>query len=98
MGDMNGDLLFNLADTAFFVQALVNRAAYNTNGFFADADLNGDLNGDLSFDLGDLGLFSGLLLGGSASASAVPEPTSASLLVMALSVVTLLGYRRKELI
>lgn len=94
LGDMDGDLVVTTADAALFVQALVDRAAYDANGFFVDADLNGDVDGSGTFDLGDLSLFSGLL-GGPASAAAVPEPTSASFLAMALGVLALVGYRRK---
>ena len=99
-GDMDGDGDVDTDDVPLFVQALVNRAAYDANGFtnqagfLVDADIVGDVNGNDTFDLGDLGVFSALL-GGPASASAVPEPASGGLLIVALGALSLVGYRRR---
>ncbi len=86
LGDMNGDGNVTTADASLFVEALVNRAAYDAHGFLAvDADINGDLNMDGIFDLGDLRPFNALLGGpAAASAQAVPEPTTLSLAVVLL--------------
>jgi len=92
LGDMDGDLAVTTADAVLLVQALVDQAAYDANGFFVvSADFNGNVDGG-AFDSGDLNAFSALLGG---PASAVPEPASASLLFVALGVVVLVGRRRK---
>ena len=93
LGDMNGDLSVNAADVSLFIQALVDRASYNANGFFVNADVNGDVDGSGTFDLGDLSAFSALTFGGSASGSAAPEPTTITLLGITLAVLVL--CRRK---
>ena len=94
LGDMDGDLLVNTADAALFVQALVDQVSYNANNFFVvSADFNGDVDESGGFDLGDLAAFNALF--SAASASAVPEPASASLLIVALGALALVGRRRK---
>ncbi len=81
LGDMNGDGTVDTADASLLVQALTNRAAYDgqnlttSAGFLVDADAYGDINGDGRFDLGDAAPFSALL-GGPASATTVPEPST----------------------
>jgi len=82
LGDMNGDAVVDGVDVPLFMQALVNRGAYDAIGFPIDADISGDLDGSGTFDLGDLGLLSGLI-GGSAAASAAPEPSSWVLILLA---------------
>ena len=100
LGDMDGDGNVDSNDSPLIVQALVDRLAYDSNGFanplgfLINADVSGDINDDGTFDLGDLGAFSALF-GGAASASAVPEPASASLLVTALVALAFFGRRWK---
>jgi len=102
LGDMDGDLAVTTADVSLFVLALVDRASYNASNFAVNADINGNVDGITegvdgiigTFDLGDLSAFSALL-GGPASASAVPEPASSSLLIVALGALALRGRRRK---
>ena len=85
LGDMTGDGLVNLADVSAFIQALVNRPAYDAQGYVTNTDAAGDIDGSGTFDLGDTALFSGLFGGpASASAQAVPEPTTLSLAVVLL--------------
>ncbi len=45
LGDMNGDGLVNLADVPAFIQALVDRAAYNLAYPLVDADETGNIDG-----------------------------------------------------
>ena len=101
-GDMNGDGSVDIADSPLIVQAIVDRASYDANaftttaGFPVDADFVGDIDGNGIFDLGDVGSFSALL-GGPTSASAVPEPTSVSLLGIALGLIALsMRWSRKQ--
>ena len=63
LGDMNGDGLVNQADAGVMVQALVDRSAYDSHGYPANADFNGDVDQSGSFDLGDLAAFDDLLVG-----------------------------------
>jgi hypothetical protein len=59
---------------------------------FVNADAAGDVNENGTFDLGDTEHFSGLFGGpASASAQAVPEPTTLS-----LAVVLLLGFAGRQ--
>ena len=102
-GDMDGDGDVDTDDVPLFVQALVDRAAYdlnefiNTAGFLVDADSVGDVDGSGTFDLGDLSAFSAIFTPpASASSSSVPEPASSGLLIVALGTLVLVGYRRKE--
>ncbi len=95
VGDFNGDGNVNLADVPLFVQALVDRAAFDTAFPALDADLIGDVNQDGTFDLGDIGLFSGLFNGPTpASAQAIPEPTTLSLAVVLLLGIAIRRRRR----
>ena len=89
LGDMDGNDLLNLADMPLFIQALVDRAAYDLTYAFVNADAAGDLDGSGTFDLGDTGPFSGLFSGpasasATASAQAVPESSTLSLAVVLL--------------
>jgi len=98
LGDMNGDRLVNQEDVPLFVEALVNRPAYNLREFEfpVDADVNGDLNDDGRFDLGDLGSLANLLAGGgSAEATTVPEP-GVALMAMTATLMHLLFHRRSK--
>ena len=95
LGDMNADDVIDDADIPLFVQALVDRAAYNALGHYSPevVDIIGDLDGSGTFDLGDVGPFKTAVLGaGSASGSAVPEPSTLVLLALGLMAV---GRRRK---
>ncbi len=94
LGDMNGDLEVTTADVSLFIQALTDRASYDAYGFSVDADHNGDVDRSGTFDFGDLSAFSALL-GGPASASAVPEPNVIVLIGIALSAVMM---RRRRLL
>ncbi len=93
LGDMTGDGLVNLDDVPAFIQALVNRPAYDAQGYVTNTDAAGDIDGSGTFDLGDTGLFSGLF-GGPASANAVPEPTTLSLAVFLLMGIAIRQRRR----
>ena len=94
-GDMNGDDNLTSADVPLFIQALVDRVAYDALPFSVDVDLVADLNGDGRFDLGDLGALSALFSGPtSASAGAVPEPTTLSLALILLLGIAIRQPRR----
>jgi len=99
LGDMDGDHNVTAADVPLFVQALVDRAGYDSialttlTGFLIDADLSGDVNQDGIFDTDDTGAFSALL-GGPASAATIPEPSALTLAVFAL--LGLLAYARRR--
>ena len=102
-GDMDGDGDVDEFDAPLIVQALINRAAYDANGFttgstdfLIDADVNGDVNGNGIFDLGDVAAFSGLF-SGSASASTVPEPASAMLMLVAAGLLSMSRRRQRRL-
>ena len=95
LGDMTGDGLVNLDDVPAFIQALVNRTAYDAQGYVTNTDAAGDIDGSGTFDLGDIGLFSGLFSGpASASAQAVPEPSTLSLAVILLMGIAIRRRRR----
>jgi len=90
LGDMNLDGVVDEEDVPLFIQALVNRDAYDANGFISPgyyavsipADVVGDVNQDGVFDFGDIAAFSALF-DEMATSSAVPEPSSGLLLLMA---------------
>jgi len=85
LGDLNGDGQVNVDDVNPLVQALSDRAAYESNGYPVDVDLVGDLNGDGRFDLGDIGPFSALLAPtGAGSGQAIPEPSGLTLVLFVL--------------
>ncbi len=90
LGEMNGDGAANLTDLPLFIEALVNPTAYDAHMFPVDPNLNGDLSQDGTFDLGDLAG----PLPGSASANAVPEPTTFSLAVVLLVGIAIRQRRR----
>ena len=92
---MTGDGLVNLDDVPAFVLALVDRPVYNAQGFVTNTDSAGDIDASGTFDLGDLGVFSGLFGGpATASAQAVPEPTTLSLAVVLLMGMAIRRRRR----
>ena len=91
-GDMNGDGVVDLLDTGLFIQALVDRPAFETAYPLVDADLLGDINEDGQFDLGDLGPFGDLF--NTVSSAAVPEPSLSVLLVGLFAAGLTLTYRR----
>jgi len=90
-GDFDGDGDVDEADVPLFVQALVDRAAYNAAFPLFDADRIGDVNQDGIFDFDDISAFSNLV-SASAGGQAVPEPVTASLL--AIGGILLLAGRR----
>jgi hypothetical protein len=84
-GDMDGDGDVDTDDAPLFIQALVNRPAYDAAFPALDADLIGDMNQNGNFDFGDIAGFNALFAGSaSASSQAVPEPTTLSLAVVLL--------------
>jgi hypothetical protein len=97
LGDMNGDGSVTTADASLFVEAIVNRMAYDAHGhatgagYLVDADASGDINGDGRLDIGDSAAFSALL-GGPASAAGVPEP--GSLVLWCFAILIWFGRRR----
>jgi hypothetical protein len=91
LGDMDGDGDVDEADVPLFVQALVDRVAYDAAFPLLDADMIGDVNEDGTFDFGDISAFSGLVTS-SAETQAVPEPAMAS--VLAIGGILLLASRR----
>lgn len=97
-GDMNGDGALTDADVNPFVLALTNRAMFESAYADVDADFVGDFTGDGLLDLGDVKDFKAAVMAtGSAtgSASAVPEPSTASLFVMAVGCL-MIRIRRKK--
>ena len=91
-GDMDLDGSVTTADVSLFVLGLTNRVDFvNQLGYAPDDIGDIDLNG--VFDFADMNAFNGLLP--LASASVVPEPASASLLVVAMGAMALVGCRRK---
>ena len=97
LGDMTGDDLLNLDDVSAFILALVNRPAYNATYPLVDEVSAGDINDDLMLDLGDIGLFSVMSFGlASASAEAVPEPSTIVLTGIGLLILVGNGRRRRS--
>ena len=94
LGDMNGDNMLTDADVNPFVQALTDRAAYDSAHPLLDADINGDVNGDGAFNLGDVGAFKILIASQPASANAAAVPELSTLLLAMISIALLLGRRR----
>lgn len=95
IGDMNDDGQLSDADISPFVLALTNRTAYDAMYSGVDADVIGDFNGNSQLDLGDVAGFKAAVPGlGAGTASAVPEPASAILLL--LSLVGLAGFRGRQ--
>ena len=95
LGDMNGDGAVDQNDTAPFIQALVDRDAFDATFPLVDADFVGDVNENGQFDLGDVAPFS-QLLGGPSSAAQVPEPSAGVLMVGAVSVVLRRRHRMRN--
>jgi len=91
--NMTGDGLVNLADVSALILALVDQAAYDAAYPLVSEELAGDIDGSGTFDLGDIGPFTGLF-SGSASASAVPEPSALSLAVVLLMGIAIRPRRR----
>lgn len=96
LGDMDGNGFIETADVNAFVQALADRAAYDSAYPGVDADLTGDFNNNGQLDLGDVSGFKAAVLAASAStsasASAVPEPSSCVLLLAA----AIMGFTRRR--
>ena len=94
-GDLNADWVVDTDDIPLFLLALTDRAAYDAMYPSVDADLLGDVDMSGTFDLGDLTVFSALVSSpASASASAVPEPTTFSLAVLLLLGIAIRWRRR----
>jgi len=85
LGDMNGDFIVTIADAPLLVEALVDRPAYDAHLFPVNPNLNGDVNQDGTFDLGDLRPF-----------SAIPEPGSAVLALLAIASLALIMKGRSR--
>jgi len=83
LGDMDLDGDVDNDDVPLFVQALVNRAAYESAVPGADADFLGDFDGNGILDTGDIADFSTKVASATSSSTAVPEPASALLLTLA---------------
>lgn len=83
LGDMNGDGALDENDINPFVQALTDRAGFESSYPDVDADLVGDINQDTQFNLGDVQGFKALLAPPAAAASPAPEPSAALLALLA---------------
>jgi hypothetical protein len=81
LGDLNGDGVVNFADLCPFTKALTDLAAYEAMFPNLDRVARCDTSGDGKCNFGDLAPFVGLLTGGPANVSAVPEPSTAVLLI-----------------
>jgi predicted NAD-dependent protein-ADP-ribosyltransferase YbiA (DUF1768 family)/endonuclease/exonuclease/phosphatase family metal-dependent hydrolase len=92
VGDMNLDGTRTSADVATMLSALQDLGSYKTAYSLSNSDLLsiGDINGDHVVDNADVQSLLGLLQSGS-GATAVPEPTTLSLLTVALALMLLLG-------
>ncbi len=75
LGDMNGNGLVNLGDVAPFIQALVDRAAYDAQMYGVNADITGDIDGSGTFDTGDIEALPALF-GGTATARSDTQYTA----------------------
>ena len=86
LGDMDGDGDVTDLDVPLFVQALTDRAAYDTAQPNIDADFVGDFDGNGLLDVGDLGAFSLAVNAATASgnSTAVPEPSTWALIGTAI--------------
>jgi hypothetical protein len=83
-GDLNGDGSVNFADLTPFVKALTDIPGYEAMFPGLDRVALCDVSGDGSCNFADLTPFAELLTGGPANASAVPEPGSCLLSLIAL--------------
>lgn len=95
-GDMNGDTVFDDVDVNLFVQALVNRAAYETAYPMFDPVYVGDVNDDDQFNLGDVGAFRSLFGSSGGVATAVPEASCLTLFVCGLTGLFLSSSLRRK--
>ena len=101
--DMNGDGVVNGLDVTPFVQALTNLPAYNAGFAGLDGVARADINGDGAANGLDVTPFVSCVTGGGCapgagsgglSASVVPEPASAFLLLMGSLAAAMFGRRR----
>jgi hypothetical protein len=86
-GDFNVDGIVNAGDVQSLLSALADLHTYATGHALSDADLValGDIDGDHALSNADLQTLIGLLkTSGTGSVAAVPEPTSATLMAIAV--------------
>jgi hypothetical protein len=84
VGDLNDDGAVNFGDLTPFVTALTDPAAYETMFPGVDRVARCDTSGDAMCNFGDLTPFVELLTSAGSGSAAVPEPTSAWLVAVAL--------------
>ena len=73
----------NLGDVPAFIQALTNRALFETQYPGIDPDIAGDIDHSGAFDLGDVRPFGAMFEPPTATAASVPEPRAALLAMVA---------------
>ena len=95
LGDMNEDGTVDSDDVGPFIQALVDRPAFEAAHMGVNADLVGNVNGDSQFDFGDIAEFE-VLAGASGLAAALGVPEPSSLIQIAIGILSLLGLRRRQ--
>ena len=85
------------ADAPLFIQALVNPLGYEAVFPLLDATIIGDMNQNGTFDLGDIAGFNAIFVGpATASAQAVPEPTTVMLAILAFVGLLAHGHHRRR--